>query len=101
MSEQIKLTPSDLRGMADSCDDVADDVTAAGTALSDGETPDLPGFAIVGALADAAERWRDDKVVKAAGDWTTHAGNLRETADNFVGTDEKNEWHVRAAAPGN
>lgn len=97
MVDEVKLTASELDAMADSADDVADDVNAAGTALADGETPDLAGFEILRALTDVAERWKDDKVGKSAGDWTTHGQNLRETADNVNGTDQANEWHIHQA----
>lgn len=97
MVDEVKLTGSQLRAMADSADDVAEDVNAAGTALSDGENPDLAGFKTLHALTDVANRWQDDKVAKSAGAWTTHGQNLRETADNVNGTDQANEWHVHQA----
>lgn len=91
----VQLSKGDLNGMAGSADDVSVDIRSAGKALTGEAKPDIEGFETLGALSEVATRWRDDKVSKSATKWTTHADNMRETADHVVRADAFNSWHIQ------
>ncbi|GAA4893387.1 hypothetical protein LX16_1851 [Stackebrandtia albiflava] len=94
----VELSKQEMAAMAEAAEDIEEKARDAGRAVTGAAIPQLPGFALQGAITDVQQAWREQAHLTAES-WRGFAAAVRQTAAHMAETDELVAFDLHSTGP--